>query len=162
MKIPWLTYEALLAVGISSSIARFVTAEQHPIPNFDIFAGKIFPGSDYHIPIDVVDVIGLWDVNCDAYVRWTRGGQHEFVFLPHDSPEFSVVAWSEQGLLVRLAESYRDFLNWHDAEEDRRRLLKFIDYIGFRYGKELDSFRFQEGTPLDYEAQFKAAFGRLP
>ena len=55
-------------------------------------------------------MIGLWQENADAYARWTRAGQQEFVRLYHDEPQHTLVAWTEQGLLAELARGYFEFL----------------------------------------------------
>ena len=162
MRLPSLGYDALIARGVSSPVARFITAERHPIREFDIFVRPVYEGWDYNVPEDAADVVGLWDENADAFARWTRGGQQEFVHLYHDDPEYTLIAWTEQGLLAELARRYFEFLDWHAEATDRRRYLAFCEYIGFRHAAALESFLAVESHPGDFHAEFLSRFGRLP
>ena len=162
MRLPALGYDALIARGVSAPVARFVTAERHPIPHFDVFVRPVWAGWDYYVPADAADVVGLWDENADAYARWVRGGSQEFVHLHHDDPEHTVVAWTEQGLLAELARQYAESLDWHDEDQDRRRYEAFCEYIGFRHAAAVDSFLAAGSHAGDFHADFRLRFGRLP
>ena len=159
MRLESLTYDAFVARGVSPAVARFITAANHPIPHFDIFVRPVYEGWDYNVPPTATDVVGLWDENADATVRWDRDGQREFVKLYHDDPAITVVAWTEQGLLADLARRYSESLDWHDEESDRRRFAEFVRYIGFRHGHDLDAYLAVESHDAD---DFRSRFGRLP
>jgi hypothetical protein len=122
----------------------------------------VYEGWDYNVPADATDVIGLWDENADAYARWTRVGQQEFVHLYHDAPEHTVVAWSEQGFLADLARRYFEFLDWHDEAAARQRYVAFTEYIGFRHAAELETYMAEDSHTTDFFAEFSSLFGRLP
>lgn len=162
MRVPPQSYEELVARGVSPVIARFVTVGQHPIPNFDLFVRPIQEGWEYAIPADAVNVVGLWDENADAFARWTRGGELEFVQLYHDDSDHALIAWTEQGLLADLARRYYEFLNWHDEAGDRARYLAFCDYIGFQHAAALDAFLATGSQTEDFHVAFRSRFGRLP
>ena len=162
MRLAPLEYDALVRHGVSRPVARFVTAEHHPIREFKIFVRPVDEVWDYNVPADATDVIGLWNENSDAYARWTRAGQQEFVNLYHDDPEHTVVAWSEQGLLAELARRYFEFLGWHDETECRTRYEAFCESIGFRHAAALDSYMVLDSHMPDFFAEFQSLFGRLP
>lgn len=161
MRLPPLGYDALIARGVSPPVARFVTAERHPIREFDIFVRPVYEGWDYNVPTDATDVIGLWDENADVFARWARDGRQEFVQLRHDDPDHTVVAWTEQGLLAELARQYFEFLDWHDVVADRRRYLAFADYTGFRHAAALESYLARDSHATDFHAEFRSLFGRV-
>jgi hypothetical protein len=157
-----LDYESLLRRRVSAPVARFITAKEHPIREFDIFVRPVYEGWDYYVPPDADEVIGLWDQNADAYARWERGGQQEFVMLYHDDPQHTVVAWTEQGLLAELARQYFEFLNWHDEAADRLRYDRFAEYIAFRHSAELFAYLAVEShATTDFHGEFRSLFGRL-
>jgi hypothetical protein len=162
VRLVTLDYESLLQHGVSTPVARFVTATEHPIRDFDIFVRPVYEGWDYYVPPNAGRVIGLWDENADAYARWERSGQQEFVKLYHDDPEYTVVAWTEQGLLADLARKYFEFLNWHDEATDSVRYDRFAGYIGFRHSAELFKYLAAESHPTtDFLGEFRSLFGRL-
>ncbi len=162
MRLISLGHDQLVQRGVSASVARFLTARQHPIPEFDIFVRPVDEWWDYNIPANAADVVGLWDTNADAYARWTRAGQQEFVLLYHDGPEHTVVAWSEQGMLAELARQYFEFLDGHDEAADRRRYETFTAYIGFRHARLLESYLAVDAHVADFHEEFRSRFGRLP
>jgi hypothetical protein len=163
MRLECLTYKELIREGVSEPVARFVTAEVHPIKNFDIFAGPINPGWDYAIPSAVDNVVGLWDRNANAYCRWVRHGRREFVLLYHDDPNHEVVAYSEQGLLAELVRGYHEGQNWSIEDETACEELvrSFADYVGFRYVDQLLMYMETPPRTSDFHAAFLAVFGRL-
>jgi hypothetical protein len=157
-----LAYESLLMAGVSAPVARFITAKEHPIREFDIFVRPVYEGWDYQVPPGAGGVIGLWEQNADAYARWERGGQQEFVELYHDDPAHAVVAWTEQGLLAELTRQYFESLDWHDEAGDRLRYDRFTEYIGFRHSAELISYLAVESHPTtEFHEEFRSLFGRL-
>mgnify|MGYP000095740096 CR=1 FL=1 len=161
MRLLPLDYEGFVRRGVSPPVARFITAKGHPIPHLNIFVKPISEVWEYSVPADATDVIGLWDENADVYVRWTRGGQQEFVQLYHDDPEFTVVAWTEQGLLAELARRYYEFLDWNDEVVCRKQFEAFTEYIGFRHSAALESYMAVDSDTTDFFAEFRSLFGRL-
>jgi hypothetical protein len=161
VQLTQLDYDALLNHGVSPELARLVTSAEHPIRDASIFVRPIHEQWDYNVPADASDVVGLWDENADATVRWTRGGQTEYVHLYHDEPEHSVVAWSEQGVLAELARRYFEFLDWHDEEADRRKYEAFAQYIGFRHAAALEAYLVVDSPTTDFLGDFRSRFGRL-
>lgn len=120
------SYEQLVERGVSQRFARILTDPNSYHPNLDILVGKT--DWEYGVPDDAVDVVPLWDNNADSFVRWTRSGRQEFVLLYHDTPEWSVVALSEQGIMAEL------WRRWCDLEEgdDER----FANALGFAHWPE--------------------------
>jgi hypothetical protein len=156
-----LDYEELVRRGVSRPVARFTTAKQHPIENFDIFVRPVSETWDYNVPPDAREVVGLWDQNADAYARWVRNGATEFVLLHHDDPDYTLVAGTEQGLLAELARQYFEFLDWHDEAEAGRRFTAFTEYIGFRHGAALEQYLVADSDTADFHAEFRSLFGHL-
>lgn len=161
MRLVPLDYGTLVRQGVSGPVARFITTKQHPIRNFDIFARPVSEIWDYNVPPDARDVIGLWDQNADAYVRWIRNGVIEFVVLHHDDPDYTLVAWTEQGLLAELTRQDFEFLDWHDETECRRWFAAFSEYIGFRHATALERYMATDSDTVDFHGEFRSLFGHL-
>jgi hypothetical protein len=140
-----------LAAKVSPSIARFVTSSSHPIPNFDIFAAPV--DWDYFIPEDATDVIPLWSSNENGYIRWMRHERAEFVFVSHESPDWWILAYSEQGILAELYRRYSESHQWEDESDDQKKCDAFAAYIGFTFQKEAD--RLLKGCPDDFKVWMK-------
>lgn len=158
MRLPRLDYAAFVARGISPSMARFLTATKHPVPSLDILVRPISSNWDYRVPPGVEDVVGLWDENSDAYVRWKRSGQTEYVLLPHDDPEPELVARTEQGLLAELTRRCHEMLDWSNEDADASLVRQCAAYIGFRHVEPLLDYM-AEGD--DDDLNFRAEFGDL-
>jgi hypothetical protein len=161
MRLAFLEYGQLIRRGVSEPVARFITAERHPISVFDIFVRPIDSCWDYYVPPEVEDVLGLWDQNADAYARWSRGGVQEFVILHHDAPYPTLVAWTEQGLLADLVRHYHEMLDWHDEAGCLRQVQVFADYVGFRYTDTLIKYLATESETSDFLDEFRSRFGSL-
>ena len=79
---------------------------------------------------DATDIVPLWDSNADSFVRWTRAGTIEYVWLFHDDPKWILIARSEQGVMAEL------WQQWAEFQESDEECLRFADAIGFRYAEE--------------------------
>ena len=95
MRLHSLTFDELIANGISPKFARILTDPKSYHSDLDIILGKT--DWDYYVPADVTKVFPLWDTNADSVVRWNRNGMTEYVRLYHDDPEWRFLASSEQG-----------------------------------------------------------------
>jgi hypothetical protein len=136
MRLKSYSYADYLAAKVSPSIARFITATSHPIPNFDIFAEPV--DWDYFIPEGATAVVPLWSSGEDGYCRWVRHGREEYVCLSHESPEWWLIAYSEQGILAELYRQYFELWQWDDEGEDQKKCDAFSAYIGLAHQQEAD------------------------
>jgi hypothetical protein len=161
MRLASLDYGQLIQRGVSAPVARFITAERHPIRNVGIFVRPIDPHWDYYIPPGAEDVLGLWDENADAYCRWMRAGLQEFVVLHHDDPEHTLVAWTEQGLLAELVRQYHEHLDWQNEASCLEQVRAFADYVGFRHTDRLVAYLASDSDTTDFLGEFRALFGSL-
>lgn len=161
LHLPLLDFGQLIHHGVAESVARFVTAERHPIKNFAIFVRPINPSWDYYIPPGTKDVLGLWDENADAVCRWVRYGVQEFIVLHHDDPEHTLVAWTEQGLLAELVRNYHEHLDWHDEAHDLEQVRAFANYVGFHHTERLVNYMQTDSETTDFLTEFRNLFGSL-
>jgi hypothetical protein len=161
MRLPRLDYGAFVGRGVSPPVARFLSAAKHPIPSLDILVRPL-SAWDYFIPPGVQDVVGLWDDNADAFVRWKRGGEIEYVLLAHDDPEPVLVAHTEQGLLADLTRRYHEMLDWSDEEAAEELVRQCAEYIGFRHVEPLLDYLAESGDETgDFAEEFRGEFGSL-
>jgi hypothetical protein len=130
MIIKSLPKDELIKHGVDSSFADVLSNPNEYDEYLHITIGK--SDWDYVIPIGVSSVIPLWDVNADSFVRWERNGIIEFVWLFHDSPNYSLIAYSEQGIIAKLYQSLTEYM-----EEDECR--KIGSAMGFKYIDEAES-----------------------
>lgn len=161
MRLPLLDHEQLIRQGVSEPVARFITAQRHPIRHFDIFVQPINSRWDFYVPPEAEAVIGLWDLNADAYCRWQRGGAQEFVHLYHDEPDHTLVAWTEQGLLAELVRQYHEMLDWHDEAACLLAVQGCANYAGFRHTDRLIEYLATDSDITDFHEEFRSLFGRL-
>jgi hypothetical protein len=161
MRLALLGYEELIRRGFSEPVARFITAERHPVRHFDILVRPVDPGWDYYIPPGAEEVLGLWDQNADAYCRWRRRGVREFVVLHHDEPEHTLVAWTEQGLLAELVRQFHEMLDWADEAACLGQVRACADYVGFRHTDRLLDYLATDSETTDFLGEFRALFGSL-
>jgi len=120
-----LTKEELILFGLDPRFAQVLSdpAEYHSELPFHV--GK--PHWDYYIPEGVAEVVPLWDVNADSFVRWVRDGTTEYVWLFHDDPNWVLIATSEQGIMAQL---WQDWSQFQTSDDECRR---FAEAIGFRH-----------------------------
>ena len=128
MRIHSLPLDELIARGVSPSFARILCDPDSYHPNLSIHIGTT--NWDYFIPADATDIVPLWDSNADSFVRWTRAGTIEYVWLFHDDPKWILIARSEQGVMAEL------WQQWAEFQESDEECLRFADAIGFRYAEE--------------------------
>lgn len=129
MRLVSLTYDELVAHGVSQAFAQVLADPDGYHPDLDVVVGKTH--WDYFIPEGVSEVVPLWDCNADSLVRWKRDGQVEYVWLFHDDPKWIHVARSEQGIMAKL---WQEWVEFQDATDEECRL--FAEAIGFRHWKE--------------------------
>ena len=86
---------------------------------------------DYWCPEGATDIVGLWDANCDPYVRWCNNGRTEYVWIFHDDADAELIATSEQGILAYLTDQYVELVD-ADGDELYALIGRFGEYIGFR------------------------------
>lgn len=128
MRLKALTLQELISHGVNARFARILTAPEQYHPDLSILVGKT--DWDYWIPSGVSDIVPLWDSNADSFVRWSRNGVTEYVWLFHDDPNWVLIAKSEQGVMARLWQYWAEF---QESDDECRR---FADAIGFRYCEE--------------------------
>ena len=100
MRLHSLPLDELIARGVTPSFARILADPESYHPDLSIHIGTT--NWDYFVPTDATDVVPLWDSSADSFVRWTRAGTTEYVWLFHDDPKWILIAHSEQGIMARL------------------------------------------------------------
>ena len=128
MRLHSLSFDQLVARGVSSSFARILSDPDSYHPDLSIHVGQTH--WDYFIPDGVTDIVPLWDSNADSFVRWNREGNVEYVWLFHDDPNWVLIAHSEQGIMAKL------WQEWAEFQESDDECHRFADAIGFRYCNE--------------------------
>ena len=128
MRLHSLPLDELIARGVSPSFARILCDPDSYHPDLSIHIGST--NWDYYIPADATDIVPLWDSNADSFVRWTRAGATEYVWLFHDNPKWILIAHSEQGIMAKL---WQDWAEFQDSDDECRR---FADAIGFQFCDE--------------------------
>lgn len=128
MRLESLPFDELVASGVSPSFARILSDPERYHADLSIHVRKT--NWDYYIPTGVTNIVPLWDSNADSFVRWSRDGNIEFVWLFHDDPNWILLARSEQGIMAKLWQEWAEFQD-SDAECQR-----FADAIGFRHCNE--------------------------
>lgn len=129
MQLRSLTYDELVARGIDRRFARILSDPGSYHSDLGILVGQT--DWDYYIPEGVTEVVPMWDANSDTFVRWTRTGTTEYVWLLHDDPKWLLIATSEQGIKAKLWQDWIEFQDANDAE-----CRRFAAAIGFRYCDE--------------------------
>jgi hypothetical protein len=128
MRLRSLTFDELVQHGVDRRFARILSDPEGYHADLNIIVGKT--NWDYFIPDGVTDVVPLWDVNANSFVRWNRNGKTEYVWLFHDDPNWTPIARSEQGIMATL---WKDWIEFQDSDSEPRR---FADAIGFRHCDE--------------------------
>ncbi len=125
MRLESLSYDQLVAHGVSPSFARILNDPESYHRDLSIHVGK--RNWDYFVPQGVTNIVPLWDSNGDSFVRWNRDGNIEYVWLFHDDPNWILMARSEQGIMSKLWQEWAEF---QECDEECNR---FAAAIGFRY-----------------------------
>lgn len=128
MHLHSLSLEDLIMHGINPKLAYILSNPETYHHDLSIIIGRT--DWDYFIPEDVSDIVPLWDVNADSYVRWRRNGHIEYVMLYHDDPNWSHEAISEQGAMSIL------WTSWSEFQEEDDECLRFAEAIGFQHAVE--------------------------
>lgn len=128
MLLKSLSYDELIARGVAPSFARILTEPNSYDPDLKFHIGET--NWNYFIPEGVTDVVPLWDTNADTFARWSRDNIVEFVWLFHDDPNWALIAYSEQGIMSKLWQS------WCEFQETDEQCHRFAEAIGFRYAAE--------------------------
>jgi hypothetical protein len=124
MIIKSLSKTELIQYGVDTNFADVLSDPNKYDKYLHITIGKT--DWDYFIPDGVSNIVPLWDVNADSFVRWERKEVTEFVWLFHDNPNCSLIAYTEQGIMAKLYQSLTEFM-----EEDECR--KIGNAMGFKY-----------------------------
>lgn len=125
MRLQSLTFDELVMRGVNQCFARILAAPRSYHQNLDIIVGQT--DWDYVVPVDVTDVVPLWDENANSFVRWRRNRVTEFVWLFHDDKAWILIAKSEQGIMAKL---WQNWIEFQDADDEEA--CRFANAIGFR------------------------------
>jgi hypothetical protein len=129
MRLRSQTLDELVAHGVNRQFAGILAAPKSFHEDLDIIIGRT--DWDYFVPSDVTDVVPLWDVNADSFVRWKRNHATEYVWLLHDDPSWTLIAKTEQGIMAKL---WQNWIEFQDSDDDKAR--QFAEAINFRYCDE--------------------------
>lgn len=130
MIIKSLPKEELVQHGVDPNFADVLSEPNKYDSSLHITIGK--SDWDYAIPETVTSVVPLWGANADSFVRWERDGVTEFVWLFHDSSEYSLITYSEQVIMAKLYQSLTEFME----EDDCHRIGSAM---GFKYIEMADN-----------------------
>lgn len=110
------SYDQWIASGVSPAFAGVLSdpADYHPDLAFTI---QQVDGT-YLLPDDVTEVVPLWSVEGDAYVRWNRDGVSQYTWVSHEGSDWNLIARSEQGI---LAELFAAWIEMEESEEEPER-----------------------------------------
>lgn len=125
MRLRSLTFDELIARGVSRQFAGVLCDPDRYHPELNILVGKT--NWDYIIPEGVTEIVPLWDANAESFVRWNRNNVTEFVWLFHDDSTWILIARSEQGIMAKL---WQEWIEFQDSDVECRR---FAEAIGFRF-----------------------------
>jgi hypothetical protein len=90
------TKENLLHYGFCPKFAAVLVEPLKAHKNYDLLAEKAF-WDTYNIPPGARDPIGIFAVECNAFVRFTFGDSHEFGWLYHDCADYDFQTRTEEG-----------------------------------------------------------------
>lgn len=128
MRLRSLSLEELISHGVSAPFAKILTEPESYHPELSILVGET--DWEYYVPPDATCVVPLWDANANSFVRWTRAGEIEYVWLFHDDPQWVLIAISEQGIMSKLWQNWIEFIDSDDECE------RFAEAIGFRHWEQ--------------------------
>jgi hypothetical protein len=152
--------QELLNLGLSPTLVEFIFLEPKPKP----FVSQCEPrdaGWACHIPDDVTAAWPLWTYNADVIAVWLRGGQRDFVQLPHDDPEPVPLAKTQEGLLARLFVTLIEDEDWKNRKACLRRLRTAAARVGFRSLDRVVAWHDQFGAAADFHARLERLIAEL-